>query len=442
MLFSCNSKNSKNSINTAAAPAFDTLQFQPDETINIADYSKDFTESITQTFSITPGKVSVIIAKKGLKVIIDPAVLEKEDGSTVDGKITVNIIELTTSEELFKSNAATVSNGRLLASGGSYFIGMECNGQKLQIKKGKLLQVEFPVLKENEMQLFYGQRDAANNMNWINAEQPLSFNTSGNYMEYNPPYPDSLIWQPYKGKHHLYESVNSKVIFDNRQMTMKEMVAVLQKKGIDKSIDTITVTWRDTGYNRYNIESYRYRMYSWKMYRIISCKELEAEKDSVAKEEKVKAQYILANKKYDEEWNRIKEENSFTNQLQKYYAPSLVNKLSWINCDRFYQRAQDIEVPLELPITFGDPVIEYFIIYKSFSGLISGKLGTADKQKYALANLPVGEPVTLIAFTKKNGQLFHCKEEFVTAKNKTVKLDFKNITAEEMSKMFGRNVRI
>jgi hypothetical protein len=56
--------------------------------------------------------------------------------------------------------------------------------------------------------------------------------------------------------------------------------------------------------------------------------------------------------------------------------------------------------------------------------------------------LPVGESVTLIGFSKSNGQIFHCKEDFVIRKKQPIALEFKNIQPEEMVKMFGKNVRI
>jgi hypothetical protein len=240
----------------------------------------------------------------------------------------------------------------------------------------------------------------------------------------------------------LYDSLGSKVIFNSKQITVKEMVDMLQKRGIDKNIDTVYIKWRSMQLRGCFGGNYKWENLVQKKYRVISCKELEAEKDSLAKENKIERQHDIANKEYDKEWERINEENSLTGQLQKYYAPSAVTKLGWINCDRFYDNPQNTEIPLELPITFNNPVIEYFVIYKSFNGLISGKLYKNPSQQYILSKLPEGEAVTLIAFTKNNGQFFHCKEDFIIQKNKTVKLGFKSIAAEEISTIFGKNVRI
>jgi hypothetical protein len=442
ILFSCNSKKEKSNGGAVAATIVDTTSLQPENAINVADYSNSFIANATQKFTVAPHQTTVLKANKGLKVTVNPAVLEKADGSAVDGKIEVSIIELTTSEDLFKSNAATVSNGRLLASGGSYFIGMESEGQKLQLKKGNSLQVYFPKLKDTEMELFYGNRDSSGNMNWIQAAQPLMFNTDVDYTNYKPPYPDALDRKPFKSKYTLYKSVDSKVIFADKEMSIKQMVTILQKRGVDMNIDSVYLNW--DGAERYGClgDYYWERNHTWKMYRVISCKEFEAEKDSLIKEQKIEDMRTAANKKYNEEWETQNKENSLTGRLEKYYAPSSVTKLGWINCDRFNDDQQKTEVQLDLPITLTNPQIEYFIIYKSFNGLMNGKLNSTGNQKYVLSNLPVGQAVTVVAFTKNNGQLFQCKEDFVIAKNQSLKLDFKNISAAEMNTIFGKNVRI
>lgn len=445
ILFSCSSKKETSKGSEVAATIADTSSVQLENAIDIADYSNSFIANATQKFTVVPRQTTVLKANKGLKVTVNPAALEKADGSAVEGKIEVSIIELTTSEDLFKSNAATVSNGRLLASGGSYFIGMESEGQKLQLKKGNSLQVNFPKLKDAEMELFYGNRDSQGNMNWIKAAQPLIFNTEEmDYSSYKPPYPDTAKYRPYKSKYTLYESTESKVIFGNREMPIKEMVSILQKRGVDKNIDSIYLSFDEGYYNGCFRNSYpnSHRPYKYKVYRVISCKELEAEKDSLAKEQKIADMKHAANKKYEEEWERQNKENSLAGRLEKYYAPSSVTKLGWINCDRFNDDQEKTEVQLDLPITFTHPQIEYFIIYKSFNGLMNGKLNSTGNQKYVLSNLPVGQAVTVLAFTKNNGQLYQCKEDFVIAKNQSLKLGFKNISAAEMNTIFGKNVRI
>lgn len=443
ILFSCNNKKNTGGLkvgNVINNSVPDTVTLYPDNDVTIAAFTDGFISSNKQIFNVLPKKISVLKGNKGLKVTVNPAALIHDDGSAIEGNIKVTMIELTSSEDLFKSNAASVSNGRLLMSGGSYYLSMENKGRQIKIKEGHSLTVSFPKLKDNEMELFYGNRNSEGNMNWVRAEQSLQFNYNESYSAYNPPFPDTAETNPFTSKYPLFDSPESKVIFDGRPVTLKKMVEELQKKGIDKNIDTVYFTWKDM--KRFdNIEG-KYKIITWKKYRVISCKDLEAEKDSMVKVKKVKQQIELANKKYREEWQKYNDENVLTGQIQKYYAPSAITKLGWINCDRFYNNPQNAEVLLELPITFKKPVIQYFIIYKSFNGMVNGKLGLDSLSKYRLQNLPEGQPVTLIAFTKNNGQLYHSKQDFVIQKNMPVKLEFKNISVEELTKMFGKNVKV
>ena len=51
-------------------------------------------------------------------------------------------------------------------------------------------------------------------------------------------------------------------------------------------------------------------------------------------------------------------------------------------------------------------------------------------QKPVLDKLPVGEKITFIAFTKKNGTLYQAKQEYVIGKNKKLPVNFKEISAD------------
>lgn len=443
VLFSCNNKKEKAVSTPAMATNLDTVQVQPGENIDLSDCSSSFTKNITQQFLASSQKVSVITAKKGLKVTVDPAVLEKKDGTPVDGDIKVSIIELTTTEELFKSNAATMSNGRLLSSGGSYFIAMYCNGQELRIKKDKTMEVVFPIIKNDEMELFYGERDQADNsMNWIAAGERLNKNilpadelsfTDSNYFSGYDNYPMYTYQEEKKAK--IYPTLNDKVYYYTKLMTIKQLVDTVNKNGAKLYIDTVhmwpKITTPLLAGQRIDT-NYLLSVYGpEKQFILKNCKAMQEEAERKAQEKKDKQQAF-------DKW----QPKTLAGQIQKYYSPTPLRLLGWINCDRFYQNNTPTEVELDLPITFNKGSIQYFLIYRSFNGLMNGKLECNDVGKIILGNLPLNQPVTLIAFTKNNGQLYHYKEDFVTGKNKTLKTDFKNISVEEMNTIFGKNVRI
>jgi hypothetical protein len=74
---------------------------------------------------------------------------------------------------MIRNNVQTASDGKLLVSGGAYFIACSANGHPLRLKPGKTLSVSFPRKSKEEMKLFYGNRDSAGNMNWKPANVSL-----------------------------------------------------------------------------------------------------------------------------------------------------------------------------------------------------------------------------------------------------------------------------
>ncbi|MES2848171.1 MAG: hypothetical protein V4685_03905, partial [Bacteroidota bacterium] len=157
-------------------------------------------------------------------------------------------------------------------------------------------------------------------------------------------------------------------------------------------------------------------------------------------EKKITAERDAANRRYNAEWWKQNDDGTLESKIQRYYAPSSVKKLGWINCDRFYESPQQIETPVELPTLFTKADVQYFLIFRSFNGLMSGKLMKNEKKEYVLANLPKGERVTIIAFAKQNGQVYNCSEDFTIVPGKTIKPAFKEISTAEIKKMFGSNI--
>lgn len=131
-------------------------------------------ETPPQVFTIPSNKASVVKGAKGSLWYVEPKDLQTKSGKEVTGEITVELKELTTVEELLKNNVQTVSNGKLLSSGGSYYIGMSAGGEELMLKQGKNLKIELPKLDKGDgMELFYGRRDEMHNMNWSETGVPF-----------------------------------------------------------------------------------------------------------------------------------------------------------------------------------------------------------------------------------------------------------------------------
>ena len=128
-------------------------------------------EDPSQIIKVSADKPSVVTGRKGTKISINPNDLITESGNPLGKTIEVELKELTNQGQLLRTNAHTVSDGKLLVSGGAYFIGMTSNGEQLKLKDGKNLSVQFPKLSDKEMALFYGQRNDLGQINWQKATE-------------------------------------------------------------------------------------------------------------------------------------------------------------------------------------------------------------------------------------------------------------------------------
>ena len=441
--FSCDEKKYQATLlKNNPSPSTPTADLISNEIAPVAESFEGFVKAASQHFSIPGARSSVVRGRNGLELTIDPSKLEKEDGSPIDGKIALSLVELVNSKDLFKANAATISDGRLLVSGGSYFIGMECRGQKLHLKKGATLEVHFPLLKKNEMELFYGERDSTLNMNWKSAgillqeeeivpvngmAESISFMDNSLLTLDNPPLDlnDNTALNTYK-------TLNDEVYYYNRKLRLSQLVDTINKHGKRVFIDTIYNWPKNLPKDKVLDSNYLAWVYGPRLtYRLKTCSAYLQEKAAAEK----RKLWLL---KEDENWKT----RTLAGQIQRYYAPAAVSRLGWINCDRYYEDKDRINVELELPITMNNSRMEYFIIFKSFNGLINKTLYYSKEKNNYLENLPLGEGITVVAFIKKGGVIYQCKEDFVVRKTGKLSLDFSSISQQELKNIFGGNVKI
>jgi len=160
---------------TSSLPS--VLEMQQNTTLSYVDDAKTLGNVLqtydtpVQRFQTTSKKPSIVTGNLGTIVHVNPANLETFDGQPLGETIDVELKEYCTQMDLLRGNVATVSDGQLLVSGGAYYLNMSSDGNPLRIKQGKSLEVEFPKFADEEMELFYGQRDSLGQMNWQVAQQ-------------------------------------------------------------------------------------------------------------------------------------------------------------------------------------------------------------------------------------------------------------------------------
>lgn len=159
ILFSCNNEQDKK------------VEINPlDQMAQVDNMLSEIAEK-PQNLVAPSDKKTKVTGAKGTIIHVDPNTLETVDGSPLGDDIQIELLEMTDNSSLLLNNAPTVSNGKILVTGGAYYLNMTSDGKQLKLKQDKGLEVEFPKLTENEMGLFFGERDSLGSMNWMQAEQ-------------------------------------------------------------------------------------------------------------------------------------------------------------------------------------------------------------------------------------------------------------------------------
>lgn len=160
---SCSNKEEKK-VNTINNPVSEisTLEDDKDRLSSLLNALED--KSLF--FDVSSSKPKSIKGKKGTIIHLVPKDLELENGNKLGTNLKIELKELVNQNDFFRNNSQTTSDGKLLVSGGSYYIDITSDGNKVKLKKGKTLAVEFPKFTNKKMELFYGERDSLNQMNW------------------------------------------------------------------------------------------------------------------------------------------------------------------------------------------------------------------------------------------------------------------------------------
>lgn len=127
----------------------------------------NFENELKQYFNVAPDSLIVITGKKGTKITFNPEDLVSILYPNINDTLQVELIELVSKQDLLLANAQTKSEDKWLISGGAYKIDILHKGEPLSLKENKSIKVQFPLITdENDMQLFYGERNRDGNMNW------------------------------------------------------------------------------------------------------------------------------------------------------------------------------------------------------------------------------------------------------------------------------------
>ncbi len=124
-----------------------------------------------QRFTVNPIRDTVLTGINGTKLYIGGNTLCTSSGQPVTGDVTIELKELTHFSDMVLNNAPTVSNGKLLKSGGSFYVAANQNGTPLTLAAhaNYFIEVAAPYGTSDSMKVFTG-KDSSGVIAWTPVE--------------------------------------------------------------------------------------------------------------------------------------------------------------------------------------------------------------------------------------------------------------------------------
>jgi hypothetical protein len=477
----CNQQGKKNAI--VLPPSHENPPIENNQLITTLNLQQ-YVDAPPQLFTVAAGS-TIITAKQGLKLHVKTGDFETEDGQLVTGPIELTVKELVTKQQLIASDCPTASDGRLLETAGSYFIGASGNGSKLRLKPGRKMRIEFPKRGDN-MELFYGQRMADGSMNWQPVKKKLSAVSEAaeawearNKVEAAPVYVDAPaknydaytgassgrfftteVW--FKAYHDTIMTHRRSIIRKHFKNMTQPQIRKVMEAPFKMSVKDYTKFISPLNNRRYFSHHLHYHEFEGfdlyitadnKTDSVIYFRDTIAYRARVAaarKEDSLRrasGNYTMYDNletdvDIDKTVKRKKNGKLVTEPGNakvtiRYYEPVELEQLGWINCDRFYNYPDGIVPEYTLDIKGKvPPAIGVYVIYKNINGVMSNKISTNGQVKNTIRQqLPVNAEVEFLVYSKMGNQFLQSKHTARITKGMVVPVNLQPVPDEQVKKM-------
>ena len=139
----------------------------PEFSIGKINEVKENLQTASSTISVSNSNDLPIETEQGTAIYAYDYLFEDLNGNPVSYPIDITIDEAYTPRDMILKNMPTVSNGKLLVSGGEFEIRASKDGQELRLKEWSALKINVPADNPDpQMELFVGNRPSDDVFNW------------------------------------------------------------------------------------------------------------------------------------------------------------------------------------------------------------------------------------------------------------------------------------
>lgn len=152
-------------------------------TMDLEGFFKEITNSSTQSFALNTNSGGTIKGKNGSGFFFQPLSFVDLNGNTIRGNVNIDVLELLTPADIILNNAATMSDGLPLESGGAFYIHASFNNTQANLAPGTFVKIDLisPSASLPGMQVFTGYiqdttggrgQDTSGMLNWVVNNSP------------------------------------------------------------------------------------------------------------------------------------------------------------------------------------------------------------------------------------------------------------------------------
>lgn len=342
-----------------------------------------------------------IVGKYGTLINVIKGDLETIDGQPVTGDVRVELHELANKWSFASFDAPTVSDGRMLVSGGVYYVGMTSNGKQLKLKPGRKLEMRLPKAGDG-MSLFYGQRDASGMMNWKLADQPLTKTPSDAVrVSYRAPSGES------------YWLEDNPVV---QRLLARLQVARAEMKRTSMNVPDMAVDSNGVRHITMKAEDFR------KLNRLKF--DEEPDRDSAA----IKKEIVLLEDSLAKQGKNLVLAATLYDQIQ-------VSQLGWINCDRFLNQQNIIDLAYKMGEGESVKAAKVFVVFRDINSIMEGVF-TAGGESNFVRRIPSGATVTAVALSIRDKKVLLSKVTTKTNAAEPIVFNMREASENELKNLF------
>jgi len=431
-----------------------------------SDNPKEKIEFPVKEFTIKANQDTTLFGKQGTRIFIGSKTFQYSSGKLATDSIKIQLKEFYKKSDIVLAELSTESNGKLLETGGMLNIKAVANEEELEIRSSKRIVVHFPKpkYKFRKMDLFYPDDNSTDTSvtNWnIDTVNLVKRTLKLSSIAFWYPGPDDstsykFIPKNFTQKGYYWNPLNFYVkSYNFSKYTIKEIERTLNVNTYPEFDD-----WNDYGVEcemhiskNGDIEApiivtdLSSRARNEILHFLRNLPQLEPGKNkhgeiiqrrgllfiqsgNLVPLYKTDKEYV---KSFDQKYAKFEDKpiKNMDDAELNFYIFS-VSKLGWINCDRFREFEEKVDLLANTPVS---PDIKLKLVFSNIDGVLKPSI---KENQYNFAQVPKNQTATLVGIKNENGRISAAFKTLKITDQPIPNLKFQEMTLSELRSKLDR----